>query len=76
MRLPAAVTLRQRPGPAASRSRTQPLCPHPCFTHARPAGTVKEILGTSYSVGCTVDGKHPKDIIAAIDDGEIDLPDA
>ena len=39
-------------------------------------GTVKEMLGTAYSVGCTVDGKHPKDIIAAIDDGEIDLPDA
>jgi large subunit ribosomal protein L12e len=39
-------------------------------------GTVKEILGTAYSVGCTVDGKHPRDVMSAIDDGEIDLPDA
>lgn len=39
------------------------------------SGTVKEILGTCYSVGCTVDGKHPKAIIAAIDDGSIAVPD-
>ncbi|MFS7939077.1 putative ribosomal protein L11/L12 [Helianthus anomalus] len=25
-------------------------------------GTVKEILGTCFSVGCTVDGKDPKDL--------------
>merc|ERR1712227_873964 len=25
------------------------------------AGTVKEILGTAQSVGCTVDGEHPHD---------------
>lgn len=35
-------------------------------------GTVKEILGTAYSVGCRVDGKPPKVIIEAIDNGEID----
>lgn len=39
------------------------------------AGTVKEILGTSHSVGCTVDGKHPREIIAAIDDGSLDVPE-
>lgn len=38
-------------------------------------GTVKEILGTAYSVGCTVDGKHPRDVLAAIDDGEIEIPE-
>jgi large subunit ribosomal protein L12e len=26
------------------------------------SGTVKEILGTAVSVGCTVDGEDPKDI--------------
>ncbi|GLJ12848.1 hypothetical protein SUGI_0199010 [Cryptomeria japonica] len=31
-------------------------------------GTVKEILGTSVSVGCTVDGKDPKDLQAEIDE--------
>lgn len=39
------------------------------------AGTVKEILGTAYSVGCTVDGKHPRDVISAIQDGEITVDD-
>ncbi|KAK1968277.1 hypothetical protein LY78DRAFT_736712 [Colletotrichum sublineola] len=35
-------------------------------------GTVKEILGTAYSVGCQVDGKTPKAITEAIEAGEID----
>ncbi|CBK21235.2 uncharacterized protein [Blastocystis hominis] len=39
------------------------------------AGTVKEVLGTCYSVGCTVNGQHPSDIIAAIDNGEIEVPE-
>ena len=30
------------------------------------AGTVKEMLGTAFSVGCTVDGEHPSDITAKI----------
>ena len=34
------------------------------------AGTTKEILGTCYSVGCTVDGEHPQDVIGNIDDDE------
>ncbi|EIW65741.1 60S ribosomal protein L12 [Tremella mesenterica] len=38
------------------------------------AGGVKEILGTAQSVGCTVDGRPPHDIIEAIDAGEIDVP--
>ena len=40
------------------------------------AGTVKEILGTAFSVGCTVDGKSPRDVISAIDADEIELPEA
>jgi large subunit ribosomal protein L12e len=40
------------------------------------SGTVKEILGTAYSVGATVDGKHPSDITAAINSGELVCPDA
>ena len=39
------------------------------------SGTVKEVLGTAQSVGCTVDGKPPHDIIDAIDAGELDVPD-
>ncbi|KHO00897.1 Sec23/Sec24, trunk domain protein [Metarhizium album ARSEF 1941] len=38
-------------------------------------GTVKEILGTAYSVGCQVDGKAPKVIIEAINNGDIDIPE-
>lgn len=35
-------------------------------------GTVKEILGTAFSVGCQVDGRSPKDICDDITSGEID----
>jgi large subunit ribosomal protein L12e len=35
-------------------------------------GCVKEILGTAFSVGCQVDGKSPRAINDAIDEGEID----
>lgn len=34
------------------------------------SGTVKEVLGTAQSVGCTVDGSPPHDIIDEINDGE------
>lgn len=37
------------------------------------AGTVKEILGTAQSVGCTVDGQPPHDIIDKINDNEIEI---
>jgi large subunit ribosomal protein L12e len=39
------------------------------------AGTVKEILGSAQSVGCTVDGKNPHDIIEGVDDGSIIIPE-
>ncbi|KAK0392153.1 hypothetical protein NLU13_1651 [Sarocladium strictum] len=38
-------------------------------------GTVKEILGTAYSVGCQVDGKPPRVVTEAIDSGDIDIPE-
>ncbi|KAJ1654942.1 hypothetical protein IWQ61_002582 [Dispira simplex] len=38
-------------------------------------GTVKEILGTCFSVGCTVDGQNPKDISDQITEGEIEIPE-
>jgi large subunit ribosomal protein L12e len=37
------------------------------------AGTVKEVLGTAVSLGCTVDGKNPKEVTKLIDDGEIEV---
>lgn len=39
------------------------------------ANCVKEILGTAQSVGCTIDGKPPHDVIEAIDSGDITVPD-
>ncbi|XP_072045336.1 large ribosomal subunit protein uL11-like [Amphiura filiformis] len=39
------------------------------------AGTVKEILGTAQSVGCTVEGSHPHDVIESINDGETEIPE-
>merc|ERR1712071_731544 len=32
-------------------------------------GTVKEILGSCYAIGCNVNGKHPSEIQSEIDDG-------
>ncbi|GFW97308.1 60S ribosomal protein L12 [Trichonephila clavipes] len=44
-----------------------------CAKHL--SGTVKEILGTCSSVGCTIDNSHPQDIIKQIDNGEIEVPE-
>ncbi len=38
------------------------------------AGTVKEVLGTCVSIGCTIDGEHPTKVQAKIDAGEISVP--
>ena len=38
-------------------------------------GTVFEMLGTAFSVGCTVNGEAPMDILASIKDGELEVPD-
>lgn len=38
-------------------------------------GTVKEILGTARSVGCTVNGMPPQDVIEKIDAGELEIED-
>lgn len=38
------------------------------------SGTVKEILGTAQSVGCTIDGAHPHDKIDEINDGALVIP--
>ncbi|KAI7819114.1 60S ribosomal protein L12 [Kickxella alabastrina] len=38
-------------------------------------GTAKEILGTCFSVGCTVDGESPVDIQSKIDEGEVEIPE-
>ncbi|KAL9674469.1 hypothetical protein QQ045_030741 [Rhodiola kirilowii] len=37
-------------------------------------GSVKEILGTCVSVGCTVDGKDPKNVQEEIDNGDVEVP--
>uniref|UniRef100_A0A0K8SJ19 Large ribosomal subunit protein uL11 n=2 Tax=Lygus hesperus TaxID=30085 RepID=A0A0K8SJ19_LYGHE len=38
-------------------------------------GTVKEILGTAQSVGCTIEGRAPHDVIDSINNGEMEIPD-
>jgi len=37
-------------------------------------GTVKEILGTAVSVGCTVEGSHPRELQKQIDTGALVPP--
>lgn len=36
------------------------------------SGTVKEVLGTAFSVGCQVDGRSPKDVSDDIENGTIE----
>ncbi|KAB0804719.1 hypothetical protein PPYR_01689 [Photinus pyralis] len=38
-------------------------------------GTVKEMLGTAQSVGCTIDGKLPHDVIDEINNGTVEVPE-
>jgi large subunit ribosomal protein L12e len=38
------------------------------------SGVMKEVLGTAQSVGCTVDGMAPHDVIDGINDGSIECP--
>lgn len=37
-------------------------------------GTIKEILGTAQSVGCTIDGRPPHDVIDDINSGKVECP--
>ncbi|XP_066260768.1 large ribosomal subunit protein uL11 [Euwallacea similis] len=39
------------------------------------SGTVKEVLGTAQSVGCTIDGKAPHDVIDEVNEGSIEVPE-
>ncbi|KAL5063264.1 hypothetical protein RYX36_025001, partial [Vicia faba] len=48
--------------------------PKPRSMAKEHGGTVKEILGTCVSVGCTVDGKDPKDLQQEINDGDVEIP--
>lgn len=32
-------------------------------------------VGTAQSVGCTVDGKHPHDVIDEVNDGTTEIPE-
>ncbi|MEM0214388.1 MAG: 50S ribosomal protein L11 [Archaeoglobaceae archaeon] len=38
-------------------------------------GVVKEVLGTCVSMGITVDGKNPKEVLREIDEGKIEIPE-
>jgi len=38
------------------------------------SGTVKEIVGTAVSVGCTIEGNTAKATLQMIDDGKIEIP--
>lgn len=39
------------------------------------SGTVKEILGTCQSVGCTIEGRPPHDLIDDINGGDQEVPE-
>lgn len=37
-------------------------------------GTVKEVLGTAVSIGCTVDGMKPQEVTARVSEGRYEVP--
>lgn len=39
------------------------------------SGTVREILGTCFSIGCTVNGEHPRELSDRIKNGEVPIPE-
>ena len=39
------------------------------------SGTIREILGTCQSVGCTIEGRPPHDLIDEINAGELEVPE-
>lgn len=38
-------------------------------------GTVKEILGSANSVGCSIEGQNPRDMQDLVESGEVEVPD-
>uniref|UniRef100_A0A8C5Y1D8 Large ribosomal subunit protein uL11 n=1 Tax=Microcebus murinus TaxID=30608 RepID=A0A8C5Y1D8_MICMU len=45
-----------------------------CSLDRELSGTMKEILGTTQSVGCNVNGRHPHDIIDDINSDAVECP--
>merc|ERR1740138_20095 len=39
------------------------------------SGTVKEMLGTARSLGCTINGDTPEEVLEAINNGDIEIPE-
>merc|ERR1712066_407543 len=39
------------------------------------SGVCRELLGTAHSIGCTVDGERPHDLIEKIREGELEVPE-
>jgi len=39
------------------------------------SGVCRELLGTAQSIGCTVDGEDPHDLIDKIRDGDLEVPE-
>jgi large subunit ribosomal protein L12e len=37
-------------------------------------GTVLEVLGTAFSIGCTVNGMSPHDLQGQIQAGDVEIP--
>jgi len=49
---------------------------HPRSLSKEFKGTVKQILGTAQSLGCTVGGDKPHNVIEKITNGLLDVPSA
>ena len=74
-------TVKEILGCVAAAAAAPPCAAHPSTrTSSRclPASPLapSRARSTAFSVGCTVDGKSPRDISAAIDADEIEVPEA
>ena len=47
---------------------------HPRSLSKDLSGTIRQILGTARSVGCTVDNERPQALIDRINEGQMDVP--
>jgi large subunit ribosomal protein L11 len=48
------------------------ILPSGAFMSMTLKGAAKEMMGTCVSMGCTVEGKGPREVQVEVDDGEYD----
>ncbi|KAL7980916.1 hypothetical protein Chor_002070 [Crotalus horridus] len=79
LRITVKLTIQNRQAqievvPSASALIIKALKEPPRDRKKQKNSTIKEILGTAQSVGCSIDGRHPHDVIDDINSGAVECP--